>query len=54
MQSAVMWNMEYTPAELGPMAPVSRGWDFSTYATNTDFKYVIFDWGACVRAHMIV
>ena len=53
MQSGVMWNIEYTPAELGPMAPVSRGWDFSTHPTNTDFKYVIFDWDNIFASYLL-
>ena len=44
VQGATMWNLVYTPAEAGPLAPVARGWDFTSGARNKDWGYVIFDW----------
>ena len=44
VEAAVMWNLMYVPAELGPFAPVSRGWSFAPNAISHDWDYVIFDW----------
>ena len=45
VQAAVLWNSISTPAELGPLTPVSRGpgWDFAP-TDDADFEYVIFEW----------
>ena len=45
MQAAIMWNLIYTPAEAGPLMPVSRSWNFAAISQETaDWSYVIFDW----------
>lgn len=44
VQAATMWNYIYTPAEYGPILPVSRSWDFVKHPVNLDWGYVIFDW----------
>lgn len=44
IQAAVMWNYIYSPAELGPLLPVSRAWDFVKQAATDDWGYVVFDW----------
>ena len=52
-QSGVMWNFVYTPAELGPIAPVSRGWDFTKDAVSSDFTYVLFDWDNIFASYLL-
>jgi hypothetical protein len=42
VEAAVMWNLISVPAELGPFAPVSRGWSFAPNAVSKDWDYVIF------------
>ena len=44
VQASVMWTLISTPAEAGPLMPVSRSWNFVKGASTTDFQYVIFDW----------
>lgn len=52
VQASTMWNYIYTPAEYGPMLPVSRSWNFVTDALNDDWKYVIFDWDNIFASYM--
>jgi len=44
VSAAVMWNLVYTPAEEGPVVPVSRGWNKVLDPVVDDFQYVIFEW----------
>merc|ERR1712185_190767 len=53
MQAGVMWNLIWTPAEIGPLAPVSRGWDFTPAKNSSDFGYVIFDWDNFFASYML-
>eukprot|EP00440_Ansanella_granifera_P056074 gb/GFBE01060778.1/.p1 GENE.gb/GFBE01060778.1/~~gb/GFBE01060778.1/.p1 ORF type:complete len:828 (+),score=155.91 gb/GFBE01060778.1/:1-2484(+) len=52
LQAATMWNYIYTPAEYGPILPVSRSWDFVTQPMNDDWAYVIFDWDNIFASYM--
>lgn len=52
-QAAVMYNWIYTPAELSPLAPVSRGWNFAQTAYSSDFHYVIFNWDNVLASYML-
>lgn len=52
LQAATMWNYIYTPAEYGPILPVSRSWDFVTHPMNDDWAYVIFDWDNIFASYM--
>jgi len=52
LQAATMWNYIYTPAEYGPFLPVSRSWNFVKKASNSDWKYVIFDWDNIFASYM--
>ena len=40
----MMWNWIYEPVEAGPLAPVSRGWDFAKGKVSQEWGYVVFDW----------
>lgn len=44
VNAAVMWTLVYTPAENGPLLPVSRSWNFAACPATSDWSYVIFDW----------
>jgi hypothetical protein len=44
VQASVMWNAIYTPAEYGPVLPVSRAWDFVRGRHDPEWGYVIFAW----------
>jgi putative isomerase len=44
LQAATMWNYILSPAELGPILPVSRSWNFVKEESSLDWSYVIFDW----------
>lgn len=52
LQAATMWNYIYTPAEYGPILPVSRSWNFVTDPMNDDWSYVIFDWDNIFASYM--
>eukprot|EP01062_Namystynia_karyoxenos_P016792 TRINITY_DN16186_c0_g1_i1.p1 TRINITY_DN16186_c0_g1~~TRINITY_DN16186_c0_g1_i1.p1 ORF type:complete len:784 (+),score=289.83 TRINITY_DN16186_c0_g1_i1:70-2352(+) len=52
-QAGVMWNYIYTPAEAGPLCPVSRGWDFTNGKVNSDWGYVIFDWDNIFASYLL-
>ena len=52
VQAATLWNYIYSPAEYGPMLPVSRSWDFVRGAHTTDWSYVIFDWDNIFASYM--
>ena len=47
-----MWNYIYSPAEYGPMLPVSRSWNFVKHAANADWEYVLFDWDNLFASYM--
>ena len=38
VQAATLWNYIYHPAELGPVLPVSRAWNFVGHAANADWN----------------
>ena len=52
MQCVLMGNLIWTPAELGPIAPVSRGWSFQPRAVIPDLQYVLFNWDAFFASFM--
>ena len=52
VQAATMWNYIYTPAEYGPILPVSRQWNFVRGNVNSDWAYVIFDWDNIFATYM--
>jgi len=52
VEAAVMWNFIYTPAEEGPLMPVSRSWNFVQELVHRDFSYVIFDWDNFFASYM--
>ena len=52
LQAATMWNYIYSPAEYGPMLPVSRSWNFVKHAANADWEYVLFDWDNLFASYM--
>ena len=44
VQATIIWNWISTPAENGPLLPVSRSWNFAPGPANNDFTYAVFDW----------
>lgn len=52
-QAGVMWNWIYNPVEMGPLPPVSRGWDFTKGAVSSDWTYVIFDWDNIFASYLL-
>jgi len=53
VQAATMWNLIFNPVENGPLAPVARGWDFTSGKQNDDWGYVIFDWDNIFASYMM-
>ena len=53
IQAGLMWNLIHTPAELGPLFPVSHNWDFTPPSRNGDFSYVIFEWDNIFASYML-
>ena len=41
LQAATMWNYILSPAELGPILPVSRSWNFVKQEASVDWGYVV-------------
>lgn len=52
-QAGVMWNVVYVPTEAGPVAPVSRGWDFTKGAVSPEWGYVLFDWDNIFASYIL-
>jgi len=58
IEAAIMWNYVYVPAELGPMLPVARSWQFTHVDTTNSandpvqFGYVLFDWDNLFASYM--